>query len=383
MKIVYCTDSICYPGGIQRITVAKANALAEIKGNEVWIVVTDNKLKPVLPLNPKVHLVDLNVNYFMDDWKSRWHVLKSIFIKRIVHKKKLRNLLRNIRPDVVISTGTSEKNFLPHLRGHSPVVFVREIHSIKNYRRSVAKGLIDKVLAWLGECADYGYNIKRYDKIVLLTSEDRNRNWNNDVKTEVIPNPLTIKHDILSSLENKTVIAVGRLVSEKNFSSLISAWKDVYSVYPDWHLEIWGEGQLKHELKCLIVKLQLAESVYLKGYTDDIMKNYAKASIFVCSSNFEGFGLALVEAMSCGLPVVSYDCPCGPRDIITEGKDGFLVPMGDEKALAERICYLIEHDDERRKMGKAALEKSKQYAMDIIIDKWMNLFKNLMGKSKR
>ena len=382
MKIVYCTDSICYPGGIQRITVAKANALAEIKGNEVWIVVTDNKLKPVLQLNPKVHLVDLDVNYYMDDWKSRWHVLKGIFIKRIVHKKKLRNLLRDIRPDVVISTGTSEKNFLPRLRGYSSVVFVREIHSIKNYRRSVAKGLIDKVLAWLGECADYGYNIKRYDKIVLLTSEDRNRNWNNDLKTEVIPNPLTVKHDILSLLEDKTVIAVGRLVSEKNFSSLIRTWKVVYSVYPDWHLEIWGDGQLKHELNCLIKKLQLAESVYLKGYTDDVMQNYAKASMFVCSSSFEGFGLAIVEAMSCGLPVVSYDCPFGPKDIITDGKDGFLVPMGDEQALAERICYLIEHEDERRIMGKAALEKSKQYAMEIIIDKWMNLFKNLQGKDK-
>lgn len=134
MKIVYCTDSICYAGGIQRITVTKANALAHIEGNEVWIIVTDNKQKPVLPIDEKVHLIDLDVNYFEDDWKSKWHVLKGIFIKRKEHKKRLQVALNEIRPDIVISTGTSEKNFLPGISINSKPKFIREIHSNKKYR---------------------------------------------------------------------------------------------------------------------------------------------------------------------------------------------------------------------------------------------------------
>ena len=102
MKIVYCTDSICYAGGIQRITIAKANALSQIEGNEVWIIVTDNKQKPVLPINPEVHIIDLDINYFEDDWKSKLHVIKGILIKRKQHRKKLKTVLNQINPDIVI-----------------------------------------------------------------------------------------------------------------------------------------------------------------------------------------------------------------------------------------------------------------------------------------
>lgn len=113
MRLVYCTDSICYLGGIQRITIAKASALANIPGNEVWIVVTDNRKDIVLPINPDVHIINLNVNYFEDDWKGKLYVLKGILYKRIIHKKRLTAALEQIQPDIVIATGTSEKNFLP------------------------------------------------------------------------------------------------------------------------------------------------------------------------------------------------------------------------------------------------------------------------------
>ena len=137
MKIAYCTDSICYAGGIQRVTIAKANKLA-LK-NEVWIIVTDNKDKPVFPLSTKVHLVNCDINYFEDDWKSRFYILKGIIYKRKQHKKRLKEILNQIQPDIVISTGTSEKNFLPYLSVSSHPVFIREIHSNKNYRSYMPK----------------------------------------------------------------------------------------------------------------------------------------------------------------------------------------------------------------------------------------------------
>lgn len=383
MKIAYCTDNVCHAGGIQRITVAKANALADIEGNEVWIVVTDNKRpKPVLPISGKVHLVDLDVNYFEDDWKSRLHMLKGIFVKRREHKRKLQQFLNTISPDIVISTGTSEKNFVPRMKVASSPSFIREIHSVSNYRLLVAHGWFEKLSAWAGDIIDYHYYIREYDKIVVLTDEDKQLHWKKNDKVEVIPNPLTIEHNKRSTLKSETVITAGRLTAEKNFASLINAWKIVIKTHPDWKLEIWGEGNLKKELQQQIKNLQLRDSISMMGYTDDIITQFADASMFVCSSKFEGFGLVIVEAMSCGIPAVSYSCPCGPKDIITDGKDGFLVPVNDEQMMASRICRLIEHEDMRKIMGAAALEKSKLYSSEIIIKQWMRLFNKSLAEER-
>lgn len=380
MKIVYCTDSICYAGGIQRITISKANALSQIDGNEVWIIVTDNKQKPVLPIDSKVHIIDLDINYFADDWKSKWHVLKGIFIKRRLHKKKLAVVLNEIKPDIVISTGTSEKNFLPSISISSKPVFIREIHNTKNYRSLAATNVFYKTLAFWGDTIDYNIYIKRYHRIVVLTNEDKETNWKYDDNVVVIPNPLTSPCTLQSSLENKTVIAVGRLVPQKNFSSLIEAWAHVAEKHPDWTLEIWGEGYLRIELENLIAKLNLKKHVFLKGYSYDIQIQMQKASIFVLSSIFEGFGLVIIEAMSCGLPVVSYDCPCGPKDIITEGKDGYLIPINNEEKLAYKIGLLIENSNLRKKMGQKAIDKAQSYNIESINAQWMNLFYSLIKK---
>jgi len=381
MRIVYCTDSVCHAGGIQRITVAKANALADIEGNEVWIVVTDNKRpKPVLPISGKVHLVDLDVNYFEDDWKSRLHVLKGIFVKRREHKRKLQRFLNTISPDIVISTGTSEKNIVPRMKVASNPTFIREIHFTSNYRQLAANGWFEKFSAWAGDIIDYHYYIRKYDKIVVLTNEDKQWHWKNNSKVEVIPNPLTTEHDKCSTLKSKTVITAGRLTAQKNFASLINAWKTVNKHHPDWKLEIWGEGSLRNELQQQIEDLQLRDSACLMGYTDDIISKFADASIFVCTSIFEGLPLVFIEAMSCGIPVVSYACPCGPKDIITEGKDGFLIPVGDERMMAERINKLIEHEDMRLKIGEAAIVKSKHYSTEIVISKWQQLFDDIKAE---
>lgn len=375
MKIVYCTDSICYAGGIQRITIAKANALAQIEGNEVWIIVTDNKQKPVLPIDTKVHIINLYINYFEDDWKSKYHILKGILIKRKQHKKKLENVLNQINPDIVISTGTSEKNFLPKIKVNSTPRFIREIHNTKNYRMLAATNLFEKILAILGDLFDYSLFIKKYDKIVVLTDEDKNTNWKNNPKIIVIPNPLTSPCKEQSTLKEKKVIAVGRLEYQKNFQSLVNAWSHVAKKNPDWKLEIWGEGSKRVELENLIAKLNLKKHVFLKGYTYDIQSQMSKASIFALSSIFEGFGLVIVEAMSCGLPVVSYACPCGPKDIITEREDGFLIEVNDEILLAKKINLLIENEALRKQMSDAAKIKAEQYNIENITTMWINLFK--------
>lgn len=134
-KIVYCTNSVCYSGGIQTVTITKANALAEIEGYDVYIIVTDNQReRPVLPISPRVHLINLMVNYYDDDWKPLRLRFRSIISKPLLHRKRLRNVLNEICPDIVISTGTSEKHFLPYLKLKKTPVIIREFHFVSNYR---------------------------------------------------------------------------------------------------------------------------------------------------------------------------------------------------------------------------------------------------------
>ena len=383
MRIVFCLNDISIVGGIERVTIVKANALAAIEGNEVWIITALSMGRTIYKIDERVRIVNLKVDYYKDDWgKNRLQQFINIYLKNKEHRHKMHDVLRSICPDIVVSTGSMEKLFLPFF-SDLDCVFVREIHFTSDYRHIIGNSLYTKILYRMGEFCDYKFVIKKYDQVVVLTQEDKDRFWKNNNKVVVIPNPISIQHNQYSVLKNKTAISIGRLEREKNYGSLVHSWVKVHTEHNDWKLEIWGAGTERENLERMINNLSLQDSVLLKGLTDDVISVLEKASIFVMSSKHEGFCLAITEAMSCGLPVVSYDCPCGPKDIITEGKDGFLVPMGDEQALAKRICYLIEHENERRTMGDAALEKSKQYALDIIIEKWMNLFKNLMGKSKR
>ena len=381
MKIVYCLNSIRYLGGIQRVTVVKANALADIEGNEVYIVVTDNKKGVITePLSSKVHLIDLDINYYEDDYKSRWNVLKGIFIKRREHKKRLTSVLNEIQPDIVISVGQSEKNMIPSIKGQWKTI--REFHYTKNYRFNHAHSFFDKILAYLGNIYDYNLKIKDYNHIVVLTNEDKETNWLGWENISVIPNPSTFQTNNYSNLSTKTVISVGRLVKAKNYASLIKAFKNVVDKHPDWTLEIYGDGPQKMELKSLINQLNLKRHVFLKGFSSNIKEVMTNASIFALSSIFEGFGLVIVEAMACGLPAVSYACPCGPKDIITDGKDGFLVKVNDENALADKINLLIGKEKLRQQISNAAIIKAEQYNINNITPMWMQLFTTLNNENK-
>lgn len=383
MKIVYCTDSICYPGGIQNITITKANGLAQM-GHQVWIIVTDNKRPALHPVDPKVQVINLEINYFEDDWKSKYYVIKSIITKRKRHKKIISKVLNEINPDVIISTGTSEKNFLPNIKLKSTPIFIREIHNQKGYRFSHARSLIGKIMALLGNWYDYSWNIKKYDQIVILTNEDKELNWKNNKEVSVIGNPVTFDANITTApLTDKKFITAGRLVHQKNHKSLINAWKIVNQKHPDWLLEIWGDGVLKNELSKQIDTLGLNNKVLLKGYTNDIISQMQKVSGYVLSSLFEGMPLVLIEAMSCGLPIVSYTCQCGPKDLIDHGKNGFLCDVNDEKKLAEYICTIIEDDKLRINMGKASKEKSEEFKIEKIAAKWVTLFQQLINNKNK
>ena len=375
MKIVYCIDSIAGIGGIQRVTVSKANALSSVPGYTVWIVVADNSGESCFPLSGSVHFMDLAVNYYEDDWKSKLYVLKGIIYKRRIHRKRLSTALKTIQPDVVVSVGQSEKFFLPFIRGRWKTV--REFHFTRNYRQMQAHSAFYRLLAWLGDQAD-SLVLRKYDRIVVLTQEDKDSHWRSSDKVIVIPNPIELPpEEKLSDTRRLRVISVGRLTYQKNYASLIRSYAEVAGRFPDWELDIFGDGEEMASLSRLVADLHCQDRVFLRGAIKDVWPELSQSSLFVMSSRFEGFSMALLEAMSCGLPVVSYACPCGPKDIIREGIDGFLVPPGDESMLADRLFRLIEDDDLRKRMSLAARERVNDFLLEKVIKMWMNLFDRL------
>lgn len=379
MKIVYCVNSIRFLGGIQRVTTVKANALAEIPGNEVYVVVTDNKAGPAIhELSPKVHLIDLDINYY--DRNQERSMLTNLIVgmaKGIPHKKALKRTLRQINPDIVVSVGMSEKYMLTSMKRRTWKI-IREFHSEKNYRSKHARSLFKKVQGKVSDFYEFHYADKKFDRIVVLTDEDKETNWQGWSNVSVMPNPVAFKCDEPSDLTEKTVISMGRLEPVKNFSSLISAFKIVAQKHPEWKLKIYGDGSLKGSLQNQINESGLHDNVLLMGFSSDMETALKQSSIFAFSSLVEGFALVIVEAMECGLPVVSYQCPCGPKDIITDGKDGYLVPVNNEHLMSERICELIEDYDLRYRISVAARERAKFYQADSIARRWMDLFNEII-----
>ena len=218
--------------------------------------------------------------------------------------------------------------------------------------------------------------LRRLDRLVVLTEKDRDA-WVELDNVITIPNPLSIISVEKSLLSKKRVIAVGRYCHEKGYDHLLQAWSIVQDKCSDWQLAIYGDGnrtvyeRMKDELhidsdRCL-----------LNGRTSDIISEYVNSSIAVCSSRFEGFGMVVVEAMACGLPVVSFDCPWGPRSIINNGEDGLLVENGNIEKLAEAIIWMIQHPEQHKAMATKAVENVQRFRMDQIAEQWKSLFETL------
>lgn len=371
MRIVYSTESITRNGGIQTVTIVKANALAEIEGNEVYIVVPHiNGISP-RKISPKVHLINLDIQ---DYWVS---VIKQPARNR-KYKRRLKGVLEAIGPDIVISTGLQDRNFLPRIRVSSNPVFIREIHFLSNYRRMMIDGFKENLLALWSEFLDYRLSINRYDRIMLLSEEDRRRNWPNNPKAIYMPNPLTVSSNVRSPLTAKKAIAVGRLCYQKHFDALIKAWRIVADKYPDWSLDIWGgNGPLCDRLKNLVAELKLENHVFLKGETPDISAKMAESSMIISTSIFEGMPLVLLEALAAGLPIVTFNYKYGADEIVKEGENGFIVEQDDLETLAERIGRLISNEELRLKMGESSCQFSNCFRPDVIAERWMDLFRTL------
>ena len=379
MKIAYCVPLIDGSGGMERVLSLKASYLAENTGHEVFIILTDNKEKsPFYPFSSKIRIINLDIN-FGELWRKRFpERIIVYFFKQRKHKRALNECLKKIKPDITISMLRREINFINSIKDGS--IKIGEFHFNKANYRNYHKGIPFKFLRKLASC--YGMKqlsgkIKKLERFVVLSNEDKQQ-WTELKNVTVIPDPLAFFPDKTASLTRKQVIAVGRYTYQKGFDLLIDAWKFVHEKHPDWNLKIYGEGN-PGDLFKQIKNLKLESCCYLNLAVPNIEEKYLESSIFVLSSRYEGFGMVIAEAMACGVPPVSFACPCGPKDIIRDGEDGLLVEPGNIRELAEKISYLIEHEAVRKEMGRQAKINAERFKTDKIMGQWKELFESLIA----
>lgn len=380
LKIVYCIPSLYYPSGMERVVTLKANYFAEVYGYEVVIILTDGKdKKPFYSLSPLVRIINLDINYDELYGKSFLKKIVLYLKKQRIFKKRLRDCLFSLKPDISISTLRREINFFNSIKDGS--IKIGEIHFSKaNYRDFKSEkfiNIVQKSIAffWMRQLI---YQLKKLDRFITLTEEDKML-WTELKNIQTINNPLSFFPDRISQCDNKQIIAAGRYVPQKGFDLLIEAWSLVEKKYPDWKLLIFGDGDRKL-LENIIIKNNL-QNCYLNHSTNDIASEFINSSIYVLSSRFEGFGLVITEAMACGVPPIAFDCPCGPKDIINNLKDGILVNSGDINELAEKICFLIENEEIRKDMGSNARKNAERFKIEHIAEQWKLLFEELINKS--
>ena len=380
-KIVYCTPALYSAGGTERVVSVKANYFADVLGYDVTIIVTEGKNgNSFFPLSNNVKVINLGLN-FEELWNKSF--VKKILLylrKQKRYKKLLTNELLRIRPDITITTLRREINFINSIDDGSKKIGEQHL-SRSNYRRidSRFSKYYEKLFFWWWKDRVVA-SLEKLGKLVVLT-DDAVSEWPELTNIRMIPDPLSLKNNSFSSLTSKRVITIGRYSYEKGYDILLSIWSIVEKQCTDWQLDIFGEGRLEEEINNNIRKKDL-RNVNIHPFTDTISQEYASSSICVLASRFEGFSLVLIEAMRHGLPCVSFNCPYGPKDLIDDNESGYVIENDNIKQFAEKLNYLIENTEIRKKFAKKALLKSTRYDVDTIMSQWRDLFDSLLSNKE-
>ena len=374
MRILYVTDALAIWGGLERVLVEKANYLATHNGNEVFMLTISQGEHPFpFPLDNMVTHVDLNIPFYT---QYQYSGIRRLLSLRRLHRdcrKGIRQQLNYINPDVILCPRIEFVKDICKVKGDTPLAF--ESHSSFWTSRFERAGLLRRLHTWW-----MNQSAKQAQAVVTLTEGDAAawRKVNNHVF--VIPDVVHLNEkDVYSNVDAKSAVFVGRLSRQKNIGCLLSIWQLVRQRHPDWQLHVYGEkGDIEEPLW-----QQLHEEgngVTVHSPTTEILIVYQQHAMLLLTSRYEPFGMVLPEAMSCGLPVIAFDCPYGPADIITDDMDGFLVKDWDIMSFADKVCLLMENQDLRQQMGQAAIRSSQRYRSDRIMSVWQELFESLGPK---
>lgn len=381
MKILYCIPALHNAGGMERVLTEKVNYFIKLPNFEITIVTTDHLNRPIrFFLDSGVRVVHFDIDF---NAHNNYNLVLKYFShkKKInIYKKRLMKLIEELEIDICISLCGKEIEFLDKLNVNCKKI--AEIHFGMNIRTQFLtarhSGLIWRTL---GRIRTYQLqkSVTGLDRLVVLTRSDKEQ-WERKCSNVIrISNPNPLINNPFSKLNYKSAISIGRLDPQKGYDILIVVWSIVTKKHPDWVLNIYGQGDSEQMLRERILAFGIGDNVKLCGLTTDVVSCYINSSMYLMSSRYEGLPMVLIEAMSCGLPVISFDCECGPREIISDVVDGFLVESNDIQSFADKICLLIENENLRSEMGKNAIAKSKRFSVDQIMPQWLSLFEELVN----
>lgn len=379
MKVIYLIAGTYRAGGMERVLADKVNWLTANGVADVLIVTTDQRgQKPFFAIDERVRQTDLGIGYEENNGGSFLDKLLRYPIKLLRHRHRLTDVLKSEKADVVVSMFCNDASFVPCIKDGSRKVL--EIHFSRYKRLQYGRtGIWAFADRW--RYRNDRRIASRFDRFVVLTEEDRGY-WESGFPMPnicVIPNARTFmpfEHKNTGADGTHTVLAVGRYNSQKAFDRLINAWARI-DARSGWSLRLVGDGELRDELQNQIDSLGLSESVVLGSAETDMLPVYRNADIYALTSLYEGLPMVLLEAQAASLPIVSMACKCGPRDVITDGVDGFIVPEGDVDAMADRLRLLMNDEGLRCRMGQEAYRNSDRFDRNVIMEKWRTLFEGL------
>jgi glycosyltransferase involved in cell wall biosynthesis len=359
MIICYNIVNISNCGGTERVVLSIGSKLAEL-GYDVHILTREGNRKPFFNYNNKIQ-----IHRLFSNWEIAFFTTHP---KYIIWKCRL--FYKLIRPDIVIDTELLSPNLT--IEAIRPLKIKHVVWD--NFSYEVFKNIQQEHIA-LEKIKNYGSHL------VTLTKKDRELfiTYEGFDPTHIhqIYNALTIFKNHYVRREEKTVLSVGRFAHEKGFDLLLKAWEIVEQRVPDWNLEIYGDtgtntGKVWETFKKLNIK-----RASLFPATKDIGERFDKAGIYVLPSRHEPFGLVLLEAAAYSLPLIAFDCPNGPREIINDGYNGLLVEQENVEALAKTLIRLIKDEGLRHEISKNSFEHSKKFDIDNIIMEWTSLFEEI------
>ncbi len=360
MKILYIVPKINNEGGVARVISVKANYLVENFGYQVHILTQNGGDKPLF--------FSFNEKIVFHDMKLKGNKV-SFFLQYV---KALKKALTTITPDIIIICDNGLKAYcIPFiLKTKTPIIF--ECHGSKYIEE---KEQPNSFFGTKFKLVFKEFAANRFAKFIALSNESL-KEWN--VKNGVvISNPLWFKASQFADLNSKKIIAVGRHSYEKGLDRMLQIWQKVNAKHPDWSLEIYGKSNENQELQKLVNSLIIGNNITFFDPVKNINDKYLESSIMIMTSRTEGFGMVLIEAMALGLPCLAYDCPCGPRAIIQNNENGFLVENGNIDLFVQKMELLMEDESLRMQMGQNAKNSISKYNLDSIMTQWKSLFEEI------
>ncbi len=352
MKILLFAESVRNSAGIERMTVSLANELVKL-GYEIDLVVCDEVVNSFYAINEAINIHTLGAGF-----KQRWKAIR-----------KFRQIVRKLHPDVIVNVAIPMGQIsLPALilyKQAPPVVAWEHFHLYAGSRIGYVFRILSAIVC---------------RKTIVLTNRDKecySKRLQNKVICIYNFTTLSIPTEIPE--RNKVVLTVGRLEPQKGYDLLLPIWKSVVEHVSGWRLLIVGNGKMEHMLNDMIQELELSGNTEIIPATPLIADYFKSSGLYVMSSRFEGLPMVLIEAKMNGLPIVSFDCPNGPSEIIKDGVDGYVVPMDNKELLGMKLVELMQNKEKRADFSRLSTEDAvARFSVSAVMAQWKELFDNIL-----